>query len=154
MNDQKWDWTETDNLAEKVKVIDAQAIKLPEADPAKRTFDEEFAKKLADSIERETLLKAPMVKDLGDGTYLLIDGRHRVHACREILGWTRIPCTVVGDDREQLVEAIELATNLLSLPLNESQRRGAIQHCSSFTKRSIQKERLRVDGSTARASPR
>ncbi len=118
---------EPKNLAEKVTVIETRAIRMPELVPEKRNFDEEFAKRLADSIEADTLLRPPIVEDVGNGEYLLIDGRHRVHACREILGWKEIPCVVLRNVDKELAESIDLETNLLSLPLEEPQRRRAVR---------------------------
>jgi hypothetical protein len=115
-----------DNFGQRREIIDATAIQMPAADPAKRDFNEEFARHLAVSIDADTLLIPPIVQALGNGEYMIVDGRHRVHACREILGWPQIACVVLEESDEEWRESIQLATNLLSLPLDTSQLRLAI----------------------------
>jgi ParB family chromosome partitioning protein len=49
---------------------------------------------LARSIDREGLLHPVVVSQLG----VLLAGERRLRACRDILGWTEIPVTIVEDD--------------------------------------------------------
>ena len=115
------------NLAKDVKLVKTNAIRMTTPDPEKRIFDEKVAESLAYSIETEGLLNPPIVEALPNGEYKVLAGRHRVHACAKILGWQEISCLVLTEPDEELVESIDLATNLLTHPLNESQRRWAIQ---------------------------
>jgi hypothetical protein len=119
-----------------IKVIPKDKIKMAKLDPGKRTFSKEFAQKLAESIESDGLLKAPIVQDNGDDTYTVADGRHRVYACCKILGWSEVPCVTFAAGDDDLAESVELAANLWVNPLNEPQARGAIERWYQiYTKR-------------------
>lgn len=116
--------------------IPMTSIVMGKPDPDKRTFSKDFATQLAKSIKSEGLLHAPIVKKLEGDTYEVIDGRHRVWACRKILKWTEIYCQVAPDD-DDLTEAIEIATNLWVNPLNEPQTRVAIKRWHSLYLRTV-----------------
>ena len=115
-----------ESWAKDVQLINVRSITIDETDPQKRTFSLEVAEHLAESIQANGLL-CPVIIHKFCGSYMLIAGRHRLHACAEILRWEQIPCLVLVDPDEQLVESIELSTNLSINPLNREQRGRALR---------------------------
>jgi hypothetical protein len=107
------------NLTEDQIVFDNQP-------KSERTFEKEFCRQLADSIESDGLQHPPVVNDNGDGTYTVISGRNRVFVMAKILKWEQIPCSVVtGLDDEARVQ-LRLAENLYRSPLSKLQRQASI----------------------------
>ena len=62
------------SLANDVKPIPVQALTLEELDPTKRSFNEQVAAGLAESIAAEGLLTPPIVEDLSNGQYKVLAG--------------------------------------------------------------------------------
>jgi ParB/RepB/Spo0J family partition protein len=115
------------SLTNDVKSIQVTALITEVIDAEKRRFSEKFVAKLAQSIEADGLLSPVIVEDLQNGRYKVLAGRHRVHACAEILKWQEIPCLVLNEPDEDLVEVVDLASNLLNHPLDPPQRARALQ---------------------------
>ena len=63
---------------------------------------------LAESIRVNGLALPILVEPLDDGRWLLIDGDHRLTACRDLLGWETIPATI----REATARVEQLAARL------------------------------------------
>jgi len=83
-----------------VKKIPISKIIIPE-DRARATFTPEQEAELKASIETHGFTVPILVADNGDGTYLLIDGEHRIMVAKE-LGYTEVPAVIVEkDDRNQ-----------------------------------------------------
>jgi ParB-like nuclease family protein len=59
-------------------------------------MDDYTFQKMKDTIASEGLFGSVYVRPLPGGTYQLLDGQHRVQACKE-LGFTEIPCEVCED---------------------------------------------------------
>src|SRR5262249_6234956 len=80
---------------------------------------------IARSIHDDGLIHPPLVRQIEGKPdhYELIAGRHRVVACRDILGWTEIPCRVVaeGADPDE-IRSMVIAENLWRHALNPEER--------------------------------
>ena len=113
--------------AEKVKLLNKDQIVMKKADPADRSFSKEFAERLAESIEIAGLLNPPIAFNVGDGKYAIRSGRHRTYACFKILQWKEMPCLVMDDGPDELADAVDIASNLFTLALDEKQTRAAIE---------------------------
>ena len=113
-------------MPDKITYLNVWEILDEEPDPQNRTFDKEFAERLAASIDVDGLLVPPIVEQCVNG-YAVRDGRHRIYACREILRWPKIPCIVLTDVDADLREAIDLAANLFNKPLEDVQYRLALK---------------------------
>ena len=113
--------------ADRIKYLRKDQINMTKQDPTHRSFSKEFAEKLSKSLESEGLIHPPLAVDLGNGSYQVRNGRHRCFSCFNLLKWETMPFTVISDGPDDLAEAIEIAANLFSNPLNESQTRLAVQ---------------------------
>jgi len=80
----------------KVEEIEIEKIKIPK-ERARATFTEEQYNELKASIEKHGFTIPILVRDLGDGTYELIDGEHRIQVVKE-LGWKKIPAVITDAD--------------------------------------------------------
>jgi ParB-like chromosome segregation protein Spo0J len=94
--------------------IPRDQIVIPKADNALRPFLKEYAEILADSIKDIGILQPPGVRPVTrpDGTvfYEVVYGKHRTYAMGKILGWEKIPCTVLEGDEYQSEEGAGTAT--------------------------------------------
>ena len=113
-------------MADRMQRIAKGNLKMAKLDPSKRTFNKEFAEKLAESIKSDGLLHPPIVANNGDGNYTILSGRHRIYACCKVLGWADVECCVLESGEEGLVESIEIAANLWVNPLNDQQMNKAV----------------------------
>ncbi len=118
--------TEPDAMLKEITEVDVSDIIDEEPDPDERSFDKEFARCLAEEIEIDGLLSFPVLERRNDGKYEVRDGRHRIYACRDVLGWQKIPCRVLSDVSADMRESIKLAANLFRKPLEDAQSRRAI----------------------------
>lgn len=81
------------------------------ADRARKEY--KGLRELADSIQENSLMHPPFVKQLPDNKYQLIAGGRRLRACDVILNWETIPVRVVGDDFDDLdLKVAELVENI------------------------------------------
>jgi ParB-like nuclease domain len=107
-----------------VKII---PVKLIDTDWPEGTLKMDYAKKLAESIKAAGLLHFPIAQDLGNGRFKVTVGRHRVFACKEILRWKEIPCTITTGSGSKRAEAMEIAENLFRKPLGDLETRRLLQ---------------------------
>ena len=118
--------TELDAMLNEIREVDVSDIIDEEPDPEVRSFDKEYAECLAEQIEIDGLLSFPVLERRDDGKYEVRDGRHRIYACRDVLGWQKIPCRVFSDVSADLRESIKLAANLFRKPLEDAQSQRTI----------------------------
>jgi len=88
----------------------------PSRHQARKIFDEETIKGLAESMKQETLLQPITVRQSGDG-YELISGERRFRAAK-LLGWTIIDAKVIQTVSEGEAAAKGLIENLQREDLN------------------------------------
>lgn len=88
----------------------------PSQHQARKAFDEESIKGLAESMKQETLLQPISVRKAGDG-YELISGERRLRAAK-LLGWTAIDAKVIQTVSEGEAAAKGLVENLQREDLN------------------------------------
>ena len=75
----------------------------PNPDQPRRAFDEESLAELALSIHSIGLVQPITLKQLQDGTYLIISGERRWRACKRA-GLSTIPAYIKTADDEQIME--------------------------------------------------
>ena len=88
----------------------------PAAHQARKTFDEESIKALADSMKEEGLLQPITVRQGGDD-YELISGERRLRAAK-LLGWTSIDAKIIQTVSEAEAAAKGMVENLQRVDLN------------------------------------
>src|SRR5438067_585755 len=84
-----------------------------------RTYREEAAASLAESIARLGLLQPIAVLEV-DGGYRLVAGRHRLEACRK-LGWSEVRAAIATSD-ELDAQLAEIDENLFRAELTVLER--------------------------------
>jgi hypothetical protein len=93
--------------------IPREQIVIPKADNALRPFLKEYAQILADSIDDIGLLNPPGVRPIGTKEaplFEVVHGKHRTYAMGKILGWEKIPCTILEGDEYKSEEGAGTAT--------------------------------------------
>ena len=88
----------------------------PNPDQPRRAFDEESLAELALSIQSIGLVQPITLKQLQDGTYLIISGERRWRACKRA-GLSTIPAYIKTADDEQIME-MALIENIQREDLN------------------------------------
>jgi len=84
----------------RVEEIPIDKIIIPEK-RARATFTPEQFEELKASIRTHGFTIPILVKDNGDGTYLLIDGEHRIKAAKE-LGYEKVPAVITEGDEKKI----------------------------------------------------
>lgn len=99
-----------------------------------RTIDPNMLPRLADSIRVQGLINPISVRPSPEDSekYELITGQHRLLACRDYLGWTEIPCTVVRGIPDKDAQLTSYAENMIRAPLNIAQRSRAVSALSEL----------------------
>jgi hypothetical protein len=93
--------------------IPRDQIVIPKADNSLRPFLKEYAQIVAESIDDIGLLQPPGVRPIGTKEaplYEVVYGKHRVYAMGKILGWEKIPCTILEGDEYKSEEGAGTAT--------------------------------------------
>jgi ParB family chromosome partitioning protein len=110
---------------EAMKSEEIQDIPIDSIRPSKfslRPTDEKVVEELMQSIQAQGLLQPIMVRPVGDNSWELVFGNHRLEACRR-LGWKAIPCSVCEmDDAKAFmtVEVENLQKNSFIDPIQEA----------------------------------
>lgn len=86
------------NLSE-VKMDDIR----PNPNQPRRDFDDDTLQELANSIRQIGLVQPITLRDMGDGTYVIIAGERRWRACQRV-GLTTIPAYIRTVDDENMME--------------------------------------------------
>lgn len=92
----------------------------------RREFDETAMKELADSIREIGIIQPIIVRDMGDGTFVIIAGERRWRAS-QMAGLTTIPAYIRTVDDENMME-MALVENIQRENLNSMEIALAYQH--------------------------
>nr|QGT51175.1 chromosome partitioning protein ParB [uncultured Firmicutes bacterium] len=95
-----------------LKMIDIE----PNPEQPRKQFEPEKLEGLADSIKKHGLVQPLLVKEQGNGRYLIIAGERRWRAAK-LAGLKKVPC-IIKDYSEQEVMEIALIENLQREDLN------------------------------------
>src|SRR5689334_6199352 len=89
-------------------------IDVPAVDKKERTFSREIADRLAQSIKDEGLLNPITVRPNPQlpGRYIIVAGRHRLHAVQKILKQESIRCTVFSEMDDGDADMARITENL------------------------------------------
>lgn len=110
----------------------------------RREFDPAKLQELADSIDRNGLLQAVVVRETEDGSWTLVCGERRLRAIKdyllpigsslrhggEVLGDGLVPATPIGDLSELAAEEAELEENIRRVDLSWQERASATSRLS------------------------
>lgn len=102
----------TSEAVRELKMIDIE----PNPEQPRKHFESEKLESLADSIKQHGLVQPLLVKEQGNGRYLIIAGERRWRAAK-LAGLKKIPC-IVKDYSVQKVMEIALIENLQREDLN------------------------------------
>jgi len=89
-----------------------------------RPIDEKVVEELSQSIQAQGLLQPVVMRPIGEDSWELIFGNHRLQACRR-LGWKSIPCRVceMDDAKDFMTAEVEnLQKNNFMNPVREASR--------------------------------
>ena len=75
----------------------------PNPDQPRRDFDDDSLQELANSIRQIGIIQPITLRDMGDGTYIIIAGERRWRACQRV-GLTPIPAYIRTVDDENMME--------------------------------------------------
>lgn len=98
----------------------------PNPNQPRREFDEQALEELADSIREIGLIQPITVRDMADGSYVIIAGERRWRAC-QMAGMQQIPAYVRTVDDENMME-MALVENIQREDLNPLEIALAYQH--------------------------
>jgi len=101
-----------------VEQIDIDKIVNNEWNP--NVMDDETFNRLAEEIEEVGFVDPIQVVPMTDGTYKILGGEHRWRALR-ILGYTEVPCVVLGDEKwqdEDLQKFVTMRLNAIRGKIN------------------------------------
>ena len=87
----------------------------PNPDQPRREFDDDSLQELANSIRQIGLVQPVTLRDMGDGSYVIIAGERRWRACQRV-GLTAIPAYIRTVDDENMLE-MALVENIQRLDL-------------------------------------
>jgi len=115
------------------KLIECKLIDVPKVDGAKRTFSKEFAVKLSDSIKIDGLLNPIVVRPNPNtpGRFILVAGRHRLYATKNVLKEQLIRATIDLEMDEAEADIAATVENLWRNPLSKAQTALALKHWHS-----------------------
>ena len=108
-----------------ISEVDINDIKANPNQP-RREFDEQALQELADSIREIGIIQPITLRDMGDGTYIIIAGERRWRAS-QLAGLTRIPAYIRTVDDENMME-MALIENIQREDLNSMEIALAYQH--------------------------
>lgn len=108
-----------------INEVDINVIK-PNPNQPRREFDETALQELADSIREIGIIQPITLRDMGDGTYIIIAGERRWRASN-LAGLTRIPAYIRTVDDENMME-MALVENIQREDLNSLEIALAYQH--------------------------
>jgi hypothetical protein len=111
-----------------VKLIECKDITVPKTDKSLRTFNKEFALNLAGAIEVEGQIVPAVVRpEAGQpGRYVMVDGRHRFYALKNVLKEQFIQCKVLDIDATDH-EMLMISANLWRNPLTKNQHGASVK---------------------------
>lgn len=111
------------------KIVECKQIDVLKTTDGSRTFSKEFAVKLSDSVKTDGLQNAIVVRPnpASKGRYILVSGKHRLYATKNVLKEQFIRCTVIEDMDAEEAEIAAVAENLYRNPLNKAQQAVAIK---------------------------
>ena len=112
-----------------VRIIPLDKIR-PSRHQARKDFDEEGIRRLADSMKIEGLLQAITVRESGDG-FELVAGERRVRAAT-LLGWQAIEAKVIKTISEAEAAVKGLVENLQRQELNPFEEASGFQEISQL----------------------
>ncbi len=108
-----------------ISEVSIDAIK-PNPNQPRRDFDEEALDELTDSIREIGIIQPITVRDMADGTYIIIAGERRWRAS-QLAGKTTIPAYIRTVDDENMME-MALVENIQREDLNSLEIALAYQH--------------------------
>ena len=108
-----------------INEVNIDAIR-PNPSQPRRDFDEEAMQELADSIREIGIIQPITVRDMADGTYIIIAGERRWRAS-QLAGKTTIPAYIRTVDDENMME-MALVENIQREDLNSLEIALAYQH--------------------------
>jgi len=108
-----------------INEVNINAIK-PNPNQPRRDFDEDALQELADSIREIGIIQPITVRDMADGTYIIIAGERRWRAS-QLAGLTTIPSYIRTVDDENMME-MALVENIQREDLNSLEIALAYQH--------------------------
>ncbi|MCR4921191.1 MAG: ParB/RepB/Spo0J family partition protein, partial [Bacteroidaceae bacterium] len=85
-----------------INEVDIAQIR-PNPDQPRRDFDKDSLQELANSIRQIGIVQPITLRDMGDGTFVIIAGERRWRAC-QMAGLTRIPAYIRTVDDENMME--------------------------------------------------
>src|SRR5690349_3126347 len=96
------------------KIIECKLIDVPKTAADKRTFTKEFAIRLADSIKIDGQLSPIVVRPNPStaGRYILVAGRHRLYAIKNVLKEQMIEAKIFDDLDEEDADFAGIVENL------------------------------------------
>lgn len=107
--------------------------------PKNREINEQKVQEYMTSIKINGLLQDPLVQPLGDGTYMILSGHHRIAACRlltkEDSSYKEIECKVADPKLDYLLAEMALIDGNLNSPLSTYERVIAIGRKEEILKR-------------------
>jgi len=112
-----------------VKFIPCKSIEVSTVESWVRSFSKEFAVKLADSIKVDGLLIPIAVRPNPDkpGRFILVNGKHRLHAVKKVLKQELIEARVFNDMTAGEAEIARDVEQLWQNPLTPAQHAAAIK---------------------------
>lgn len=108
-----------------INEVPLSAIK-PNPNQPRRDFDEEALQELADSIKEIGIIQPITLRDMGDGSYIIIAGERRWRAS-SLAGLTSVPAYIRTVDDENMME-MALVENIQREDLNSLEIALAYQH--------------------------
>lgn len=104
--------SETGEAVRELKMIDIE----PNPEQPRKQFEPDKLEELADSIKQHGMIQPLLVREQGNGRYLIIAGERRWRAAK-LAGLKQVPC-IIKDYSEQEVMEIALIENLQREDLN------------------------------------
>lgn len=116
-------------LKAEVKAIPCKSIDNPKISAEVRSFNKEFAVQLADSIKIDGLLIPIAVRPNPDapGRYILVNGRHKLYAVKQVLKQDLIEARIFADMGDAEAALVRDAEQLWHNPLNAAQHAAALK---------------------------
>tara|TARA_Y100000593_G_C4322174_1_gene344420 strand:+ start:8301 stop:9605 length:1305 start_codon:yes stop_codon:yes gene_type:complete len=107
------------DVSSDVRWLEVDDIHVPE--DRLREVNQDAVYELLESIERNTQLQAIVVNRRVDGSFVLVDGAHRLAAVDK-LGWDKVKAVVFRDLGEEKAQLLEIDANLRRLELSALQK--------------------------------
>jgi hypothetical protein len=114
-NQISYEVVEKDQIKYKVTVVNISELENADWQPKRRTQGINALKALGDNIGKNGLIYPPIVvKDLETGKLTISDGHRRVAACRDFLGWDKMPVIIREGDPAEIFAAVNSSTMSIS----------------------------------------